>query len=102
MKKPLIAVAIALVIMLDIYLYRLGKEDDQVTLRKPNGDIVQMFERFGIGDEGKVTHFPNRTACTKLDGPIAVDFGGSDVLYVYKLTCNGTTGYVNVRWVSLY
>lgn len=76
---------------------------NQVTLKSsPFSDIVQMFERVGLGDEGTVTHFPNGTSCTKLSGPSVVDFGDGDVLYFDKLTCHGVTGYVNVKWVSPY
>lgn len=104
MKKPLAAVGIALLIMFAIYLNSLSRarEDDHVTLTKPNGDNVQMFEHAGLGDEGETTLFRSGTSCAKLSGPSAVDFGDGVVLHFYRLTCNGTTGYVNVRWVSLY
>lgn len=71
-----------------------------VTLKaSPISHVAQMFERAGIGDEGKTTQFPDGTPCTKLSGPSAVDFGDGIVLHFYHLTCNGVTGYVNAKWV---
>lgn len=75
---------------------------NQVRLKAgPFNNEVQMFERVGRGDEGKVTYFPSGTLCTKIGGPSAVDFGDGDVLYFNKLTCQSVTGYVNAKWVTL-
>lgn len=83
------------------FLVSMYPASNQVTLKAgPFSDIVQMFERVGLGDEGKVTHFPSGTSCTKLGEPSPVDFGDGDILYFHKLTCRGVTGYVNVKWVE--
>lgn len=73
-------------------------DGSQVTLKKPSGEIVQMFARPGSGN-GAFADFPSGTACTKLDGPLRVDFGDGMTSDYYKLDCDGATGYVNAKWV---
>jgi hypothetical protein len=75
---------------------------NQVRLTKPVGDIVQMFANPGSGADAFAV-FPVGTACTKLDGPgtprVRANFGDGITSDYYKLTCNGITGYVNVKFV---
>lgn len=74
---------------------------NQVRLSPPvAGQRVQMFADPGSGDEAFVD-FNGGTVCTKLDGPVRIDFGDNIASNYYQLTCQGTTGYINAKWVTL-
>jgi hypothetical protein len=72
----------------------------QVSLRPaPGNSIVQMFERVGAGNEGRVTQFPSGTRCTVMEQPKGFTVEGVAMRF-WRLNCNGTTGYVNAKWVQ--
>lgn len=74
--------------------------NNAVTLNAaPGNTIVQMFSDPGSGAEASRT-FRDGTSCTKLDGPMRFDLGGGITSDYYRLSCNGQTGYVNVKWVD--
>lgn len=74
--------------------------DQRVTLKAfPGNTEVQMFEVVGDGPNDVVTFFPSGTRCTKISGPSSVSVAGISMRF-YNLECNGTTGYVNAKWVS--
>jgi hypothetical protein len=76
------------------------RSQNTVTLQAaPGNNIVQMFEKVGAGDEGKVSHFPDGTTCKALGGPTAVNIEGISMTF-RRVTCNGITGYVNAKWVD--
>jgi len=73
---------------------------NQVTLRAAPGNTeVTMFEVVGEGSNDVTNFFRNGTVCTKLGNPNQVSIQGINMSF-YKLTCNGTTGYVNAKWVN--
>jgi hypothetical protein len=77
-----------------------ARPQNSVTLQAAPGNTeVQMFEHVGSGDEGKVSRFPDGASCTKFGGPTPVSVEGISMSF-YRLTCNGVTGYVNVKWVD--
>lgn len=73
---------------------------NQVTLRAAPGKTeVMMLEGVGEKSNGGVTFFRDGTVCTKLNGPNWVAIQGIG-MRAYRLTCNGTTGDMNVKWVD--
>lgn len=73
---------------------------NQVRLIAPiAGQNVQMFADPGSGTDA-FADFPHRTQCTKVSGPIRADLGSGITSDYYQLTCKGTTGYVNAKWVA--
>jgi hypothetical protein len=71
---------------------------DQVTLKAPpTGAFVQMFGTLDASADVAAT-FADRTTCTRLSEPIAVSPHGVNMSF-YHLDCNGTIGYINVKWV---
>lgn len=79
---------------------RASSSVNQVMLRAAPGKTeVMMLEGVGEGPNDEVTFFKDGTICTKLNGPNWVEIQGVGMSF-YRLTCNGTTGYVNVKWVD--
>lgn len=84
-------------------LYGLLAQSAQVTLRAAPGNTkVQMFDKLRSGSNVKVTTFPAGLRCTKLGDMLRYNDDGGPPMYFYKLTCDGTTGYVNADWVRPY
>lgn len=70
---------------------------NEVTLQGfPGNGSVQLFDT--LGDDAQViATIPDGTVCANL-GP-KLDGSQSGVeMYFYQVECNGTLGFVNVRW----
>lgn len=102
MRNTLFYAAVILVVCVALFgvAATLLVPNNAVTLdAAPGNSIVQMFAAPGSGADAFAT-FADGTACTKLDGPSRIDLGDGITSDYYKLTCNGQTGYVNVKWVD--
>lgn len=98
MKIALVIVAILAGVYFLAATLRSSGDSKTVTLQPgPGNSVVQMFNR--IGDNADlVRQLPAGTTCTKISGPIATDVSGIGMSF-HLLHCDGTTGYVNAKWV---
>jgi len=74
-----------------------ARPQNSVTLQAAPGNTeVQMFDS-AEADADVIRRFAAGTSCTKFGGPTTVNVEGIRMDF-YRLTCNGITGYVNVKW----
>lgn len=99
-KLGIIAILVLVLFAVVTRLLGSNSSNSEVTLRAaPGNTVVQMFESVGPGPNDAVARFPSSTRCTKIGGPTSVTIEGLSMRF-YRLECNGTTGYVNARWVE--
>jgi hypothetical protein len=95
------AATVVAVLVLSLWLRRYVPPE-QVTLKAgPTNPLVQMFDSVGDGPEGNTHTFPDGTSCTVQDGPAYITVAAIPVQF-YRLTCHGTTGYINAQYVRRY
>ena|SRR5215204_4910954 len=94
-----LGIVIAVAVAMFFLLQQVPAPSNEVTLRQPMGDPVQMWRMPGSGADS-FAQFPVGTVCINLNESKKVKWEEGMYSSFDKLTCQDKTGYVNAKFVG--